>query len=526
LTGRALSAEHDRSVERTDPRDAPAAVDPDAGARRPQSPLAEGQALLDAVLAASFDGICILDPAGVFLEVNAAFERITGIPRDRWIGRSIEEMQQLPGVPKQSATLEALRRGRPATTLVNARGGELVMITASPHCGPDGTVRNVILNARNITQLNLLKYQLERERGAAKLADLARLRRSWFESRLDNVGLGHLVVASPQMGDLLSTAAAIADVDSTVLLEGETGTGKGLVARFIHHVSRRRDRPLVEVDCGAIPENLVESELFGYEPGAFTGSARGGKKGQFEVADGGTIFLDEIGELPLPSQTKLLKVLDDKEVRPLGAAKQRHLDLRVICATNKNLRDLVAAGRFREDLLYRIDVVPLRLPPLRERPEDKKALIYSLLDRFNKEFGRKRVLSLEAVAALCGYDYPGNVRELRNILERLVLTSKNEEIGVEDLPPQVQAMASGPAAAAAREAIVEESLAEVVDYRARVEKLELQMLRHFARTCRSTYEVARATGLTQSAVVRKLKKYGLQLTAPHGADRGLSQPSK
>ncbi|MBI2963115.1 MAG: sigma 54-interacting transcriptional regulator [Deltaproteobacteria bacterium] len=473
--------------------------------------LEERRALTEAVFAASYDGICILDREGVFLEVNAAYERMTGIPRAQWVGRRVEQMQKLPGVPRQSATLQALRTNRPASTLVNVRGGELVLITASPHFGPDGAVRNVIMNTRNITQLNALKHQLERERGSAKLADLEKARRSWLRSRLAAADLDDLVFASPVMDDLLSTAAEIADFDSTVLLDGETGTGKGMLARFLHRLSRRADKPFVEINCGALPESLVESELFGHEAGAFTGSLRTGKKGQFELANGGTVFLDEIGELPLASQAKLLKVLDDKEIRPLGAAATRRLDVRVVCATNRNLHDLVAAGRFREDLLYRIEVIPLHLSPLRERPEDKKALLYAFLDRYNRQCGRDKVLSLEAVAALGSYDFPGNVRELRNLVERLVMTTRGEEIGVEQLPPAIQALASAPGAAAAREALVEESLAEVVDYRARVEKLERQMLHHFARSCRSTYEIARRTGLTQSAVVRKLKKYGISL---------------
>ncbi len=474
-------------------------------------------ALADAVFAASYDGIAILDGDGVFLEVNAAFERMTGIARERWIGQRVEDMQQLPGVPKQSATLQALRDKRPASTLVNAGQGELVLITASPHLAGDGSVQNVILNMRNITQLNSLKLQLERERGSATLADAVRTRRSWLRSRLATAELADLVLASPAMHDLLTTIAEIAVFDSTVLLDGETGTGKGLLARLLHRLSPRSEKPFVEVNCGALPETLVEAELFGHEAGAFTGSLRTGKKGQFELANGGTIFLDEIGELPLVSQAKLLKVLDDKEIRPLGGTTSRRLDVRVVCATNRDLHELVAAGRFREDLLYRIEVIPLHVPPLRDRPEDTKALLYAFLDHYNGKLGREKVLSLEVVATLGSYDFPGNVRELRNLVERLVMTTRTDEICVQHLPPAIQALASGAGAAAAREALVEESLAEVVDYRARVEKLERQMLYHFARTCRSTYEIARQTGLTQSAVVRKLKKYGI--TPPRSAAR-------
>ena len=471
--------------------------------------LAAIRALNDAVFVSSYDGIAVLDSEGVYLEVNTAYERMTGIPRERWIGRRVEEMQRLPDVPKQSATLQVLSTKRPATTLVNTRGGELVMITASPHFGSDGEMRNVIQNMRNITQLNILKFQLEKARGSAKLLDLRKARRHWLESQLTAAAIDELVVASPVMENLLSTAAEIADFDSTVLIDGETGTGKGMIARFLHRLSRRAGKPFVEVNCGALPENLVESELFGHEAGAFTGSLRTGKKGQFELANGGTIFLDEIGELSVASQAKLLKVLDGKEIRPLGGTSARQLDVRVICATNRNLRELVAKREFREDLLYRIEVILLHVPPLRERPEEKKALLYAMLEHFNKKFGRDKVLALEAVAALSSYEFPGNVRELKNLVERLVTTTRGEEIRVEDLPPQIQTLASGPAAVAVRDAIVEESLAEVVDYRERLEKLERQMLHHFARSCRSTYEIARRTKLTQSAVVRKLRKYGL-----------------
>ena len=484
--------------------------------------LAAIRALNDAVFVSSYDGIAVLDSEGVYLEVNTAYERMTGIPRERWIGRRVEEMQRLPDVPKQSATLQVLSTKRPATTLVNTRGGELVMITASPHFGSDGEMRNVIQNMRNITQLNILKSQLEKARGSATLLYLRKARRHWLESQLAAAAIDELVVASPVMENLLSTAAEIADFDSTVLIDGETGTGKGMIARFLHRLSRRAGKPFVEVNCGALPENLVESELFGHEAGAFTGSLRTGKKGQFELANGGTIFLDEIGELSVASQAKLLKVLDGKEIRPLGGTSARQLDIRVICATNRNLRELVAKREFREDLLYRIEVILLHVPPLRERPEEKKALLYAMLEHFNKKFGRDKVLALEAVAAFSSYEFPGNVRELKNLVERLVTTTRGEEIRVEDLPPQIQTLASGPAAVAVRDAIVEESLAEVVDYRERLEKLERQMLHHFARSCRSTYEIARRTKLTQSAVVRKLRKYGLSAGDSSGSCRRAS----
>jgi PAS domain S-box-containing protein len=469
-------------------------------------------------MAASYDGIAVLDRTGLFLDVNAAWARMTGIARETWLGRDIETMQRMPGVPRQSATRQALATKRPASTLVNVRGGELVLITASPHVAPDAAVAYVILNMRNITQLNALKYLLERERGATRLAGLREDRRGKLTTQLQEAGLGEFVFESPVMEELLATVAEVASYDSTVLLYGETGTGKGLLARLLHHLSNRAEKPFVEVNCGALPETLVESELFGHEPGAFTGALAKGKRGVFEQANGGTIFLDEVGEIPLASQAKLLKVLDDKEVRPLGGGAVRKLDLRVVCATNRDLHALVAAGKFREDLLYRIEVVPLTLPSLRDRPEDMKAMLYAFLDHFNRKLGRNKVVSLEVVAALLRYPLPGNVRELRNLVERLVMTSSGPEIGVESLPPAIRALASGPEAIAARDALVEESLTGAVDYRARLERLERQMLSHFSRTSRSTYEIARRTGLTQSAVVRKLKKYGFSAAGSRDGD--------
>jgi len=327
-----------------------------------------------------------------------------------------------------------------------------------------------------------------------------------------------VVCASALFSDVLLTAAEIAEFDSTVLLYGETGTGKGVVARLLHQLSLRADKPFIELNCGALPESLVESELFGYEPGAFTGALRGGKKGQFEVANGGTIFLDEIGELPLASQSKLLAVLEDKVVRRVGGTSSRRVDVRIICATNRDLRELVAAGRFREDLHYRLEVIPLVIPPLRERPEDVKALAYAFLERMNRQFSRSHALSLEAVSALMRHDFPGNVRELRNLLERLVMITRNQEIGLDDLPEHLRRLAP-------RSSLAEENVAELaaesadrVAYRARVEALERKLLSHYASLSRSTYELAERTGLHQSSVVRKLKKYGIRVRGTGAGD--------
>ena len=273
------------------------------------------------------------------------------------------------------------------------------------------------------------------------------------------------------------------------------------------------------MNCGALPESLVESELFGHEPGAFTGALRGGKKGHFEVADGGTIFLDEIGELPLASQAKLLAVLEDKIVRRVGGTSSRRVDVRIVCATNRDLRELVAAGRFREDLHYRLEVIPLVIPPLRERPEDVKALAYAFLDRMNRQFGRSHALSLEAVSALMRHDFPGNVRELRNLLERLVMTTRSQEIGLDDLPEHVRKLAP-------RSSLADEGVERARCRERRPRSPTARGSRRSSASCSATTRASRArrtssrerTGLHQSSVVRKLKKYGIRVRGTGASD--------
>ena len=485
----------------------------DARAKELEEELRQRKALMDAMLEASYDGLCLLSCDGIFLEMNAAFERVTGLKRSEWLGKTIEEMRRVPGMARRSAALQVMEGVWPATTLVNVAGGEMLLVTANPHLGPNGEVLNIILNVRNITHLNYLKYQLERGRGEAKVADIEKFRVSFLQNQLRAAGLGDVVVASPIMANILSTAEQIAGFDSTILLCGETGTGKGVVAKFIHRLSGRAKKPFVEVNCGAIPEGLVESELFGYEPGAFTGSLRSGKKGQFELANGGTLFLDEIAELPLGSQTKLLQFLDDKVVHRVGGTSPRRVEVRIIAATNKNLREQAETGRFRRDLLYRLEVIPLYIPPLRERPEDIKALLYSFLDQFNREFHEKRAIASEAMAALFRYSYPGNVRELKNIMARLVLTTGSNVIGVEALPDYVREAAPAPSAPS----LVEKTdFGETIDLHKHLEDVERAILAHYAARCRSTYEIADRTGIHQSSVVRKLKKYKIPV-APGGS---------
>ncbi|MEJ2170218.1 MAG: sigma 54-interacting transcriptional regulator, partial [Desulfobacterales bacterium] len=230
----------------------------------------------------------------------------------------------------------------------------------------------------------------------------------------------------------------IARVDSSVLITGESGVGKGLIAGLIHDASARAERPLIHINCGTIPDNLIEAELFGYEKGAFTGAKQQGKAGYFEMADGGTLFLDEIGELPLALQVKLLHFLETGEVVRIGSTRSRRIDARILTATNRNLERMVADGGFRKDLFFRLKVVPLAIPPLRQRVEDIPPLIGVFLDKFNRKCGVRKTISSAAADCLRHYPYPGNVRELANLIEQLVVLTPGDRIDSGDLPAAVQ----------------------------------------------------------------------------------------
>jgi two-component system response regulator AtoC len=313
------------------------------------------------------------------------------------------------------------------------------------------------------------------------------------------VGERPIVAASPAMIHVLEIVERAAEFKATVLLQGESGSGKEVLARAIHAQSPRRDEAFVAINCAAIPEALLESELFGHAKGAFTGADRS-RRGLFAEADGGTLFLDEIGELPLPLQAKLLRVLQEEEVRPVGEAKPRRVDVRVLAATARDLEVEVAGGRFREDLFYRLDVVRVKVPPLRERREDIPLLVDHFLGRTRESLGKAvRSIDDDALERLVDYAWPGNVRELENVLERAVILCRGERLAVADLPPNLTA-----APAERRSASRDLSLR-----RAR-RALEARLIGEaLEATGGNRTHAARLLGISHRALLYKLKEYGL-----------------
>lgn len=315
-----------------------------------------------------------------------------------------------------------------------------------------------------------------------------------------------LVAQSTEMRELIGTATQVAKVDCTVLLLGESGTGKEVLAKLIHQHSKRPG-PLVKVNCGAIPETLLESELFGYEYGAFTGAKREGSAGKFEQAHMGTILLDEIGDLPLHLQVKLLRILQEKEVIRIGGNKAKPIDTRVIAATNKNLYKMVQEGTFREDLFYRLNVIPLKIPPLRERKRDIMPLIYAFKKKFEQKYRHKMNCSPEVIRVFMSYDWPGNVRELENVVERIYVISSPYELVTQEILIQdylnihrQKQLADKPV-----------SVYGLTSLKSAVEEVERQLITMALNEYKTLKQVALALKVDESTISRKIKKLSIPL---------------
>jgi len=306
-----------------------------------------------------------------------------------------------------------------------------------------------------------------------------------------------LVSKSKEMEKIIELATRVSMVESPVLIQGESGVGKEIIANVLHNMNTKRKKgPLIKVNCGAIPKELIESEFFGYEPGAFTGASRCGKPGFFELAHKGTIFLDEIGDLPLGLQVKLLRVLQEHEITRLGGVKTIKIDVRVVAATNRDLETMIKEKSFREDLYYRINVIPLRIPSLRERKDDIAPLLFHFLDTYNRKYDLKKSLSDEVVECLLKYEWPGNVRELINLIERLVVTTDVQQIGLEHLPHRYRTQ-------------VDNNFYRMhqMNLTEAIEELERYMVSKAVKSQKSTYKAAKVLGVSQSTVVRLAKKY-------------------
>ncbi len=453
---------------------------------------------LEDILEASYDGLFITDGNGKVLMVNGAWERICGIHRDSVVGQYAQGLVH-EGLYSESCAYRTLCERRKTTIMLKMTGGDKVgqkiMATGIPIWGENEEIRRIVVNVRDITELIYLKELLEKTKQLNEIyaAEIEQMR---FQQKDQD---GDTIARSPKTKRVLDMAAQVSKVNSSVLITGESGTGKEVIADTIHRLSHRSNGPLIKVNCGAIPENLLESELFGYEPGAFTGARKQGKPGMFELAQKGTLFLDEVGDIPVNVQVKLLRALQDHEIIRVGGLKPFPVDVRIVAATNRNIKEMVNNGSFRDDLFYRLNVVSIEIPPLRERKEDIPLLVLSFLRKINKKYRFERRFSPTVIEHFMNYSWPGNIRELENVIEQMLVMTEDEEIKIGHLPATMLHRSS----LVAGDTIVESNMS--LDKA--VENLEKQMLQHAMKIHGSTRKAASALKISQSALMRKIKKY-------------------
>ena len=456
---------------------------------------------LEVILDSSYDEIFVVDADGTTLRVSAsACRRLYGVEPLDLIGRNVKDLVKEGLFTPSIASLVKEKKER-VTTIQDTKSGKKIIVTANPVFNEKGEVVKIVANSRDITELNYLRDKLEESKGQSKRfsCEVGDLKKRF--QLLDGV-----VIYSREMKNIFEMVYKVADVDSTVLILGESGVGKDVAARTIHQFSRRSGGPFIKINCSAIPENLLEAELFGYESGAFTGAKKGGKPGLIELANGGTLFLDEIGELPGSLQVKLLNIIQDRQMVRLGGLQTVCVDLRIIAATNKNMEKAVSEGRFREDLFYRLNVVPIEMPPLRERAEEIAPLTFHFLQNFAAKYGIYKKITAKAMEALMNYNWPGNVRELENIIERLVVTTDSMEIDIEHLPKKIREGSTGQAGRLVLTGMM--TLDEAVG------EAERQLISRAYRELGNTMDVARVLGVHQTTILRKIKSLGMSIKEP------------
>jgi PAS domain S-box-containing protein len=451
----------------------------------------------ETIFHSSSDGIWVCDGKGVVININKASETLNGIRARDVVGHHIKDLVERK-VFDQSVTTRVMATGKRQTVMQHIlKTDKYLLSTGTPSLTEDGKIALIVVNERDMTELNLLRREFEESQQA----------REKYRQELTDISLlellrNDIVAESTAMRRILQMAMKLSHIGaSNILILGESGTGKGLLARMIHKHSARSDHPLVEINCAALPENLLEAELFGYEKGAFTGAGEKGKIGLFELAQGGTLFLDEIGDMPLSLQAKLLKYLDNREIRRVGGTRSIKVECAIIAATNRDLAALVADKSFRQDLYYRLNAFILKIPPLRERREDIAGLTRFYLSEANRTYKCAKTISPRAVRCLREYQFPGNVRELRNILENAVVMSNDDQIS-EFILDSVSTSSTP----ASPDSLVSYAIGKE-DIGRKMQAYERELLIEAKKQCRTTREVALRLGISQPSVVRKFKQH-------------------
>lgn len=461
----------------------------------------------------TYDGMLLADEDGKILRVNKALERLSNVPREEYINKTMDEIIERGIFQRDSVTMKALAEKKSITGLQEYSTGVKVLVTAIPIVDEHTGRFRVLSNVHDVTELIQLKDQLEKTK---KLT--SRYHSELVDLRLQQMKEQDLIAESKQMKDIIDLAARVAQTDSTILLTGESGVGKEVFARLIHKASKRNEiGPYIRINCGAIPRELLESELFGYEAGAFTGARKQGKPGIFEQANEGTLLLDEVGELPLDLQVKLLRVLQEQEFTRIGGTNLIKVDVRIVAATNRNLAAMVKEGKFRQDLYYRLHVIPIEIPPLRKRVDDIIPLIIHFLQIYNRKYGFSKSFSKQSIDLLMNYSWPGNIRELSNMVERAVLMTTEDEIRPEHLPTQViavQGAASDQAEQILHDQWINQTITSAKEVKTRgnlFKAMEREMIIRAVQDAGSVRKAANILGVSHTTLLKKIKQHQVEL---------------
>lgn len=450
--------------------------------------MGDNEITLEAVLESSFDGIYITDGDANTIKLNKAYENITGLKREEVLNKNMRDLVD-NNVISKSGSILAIKNKKPVTLCQAFKTGKRAIISSSPVFDSEGNVIMVVTNVRDMTEIYRLREEMEeKERHTSKLNAELEIIKSKMANRDD------IVAADENTLNVLHLANKVSELDTPVILFGETGVGKEVFAQYIYRNSSRSKERFIKVNCAAIPHNLIESELFGYASGAFTGADKNGKMGLFELADKGTIFLDEIGELPLDMQSKILRVLQEKEIKRVGSPSSIAIDVRVIAATNRDLKDMVKTKLFREDLYYRLVVFPITIPPLRERIDDIEPLVNIFTDKINKKYRFNKSFTNEAIDLLKAYNWPGNIRELVNVVERALIINSRDQIYSSELPM-------------AEKNDVKTVLRSSKNLKDIIEEIEYEYINAAYEEYKNVRAAAASLGMDASTFVRKRKKY-------------------